>query len=153
MRCVDGVGTVNASGRYHSYRRLLLFHSSDLYRRRLRAKQYLVGDVESVLRVARRVVFGYVQRLEVIVIEFDLGTFLDRKSHTDKYVLEFSLNERERMRMSERRVDGERYVDFFFFQFCFEQTAFEFLFALFNGVFDVNSYVVGKLSDLRTLFG
>src|SRR5699024_6954155 len=58
VRRVDRVRTVDSAGRDHADRRLLLLHYADLHRRSLRAQQNVVGDVEGVLRVARRMILG-----------------------------------------------------------------------------------------------
>ena len=52
-----------------------------LNRRGLRTEQDVVGNIEGVLRIARRVVFRCIERLEVVVIGLDLGTLLDIKAH------------------------------------------------------------------------
>ena len=53
-------------------RRFALHHRPDLHRRSVGAEQGTVIEVESVLHISRRVVFGEVERFEVVEIILDL---------------------------------------------------------------------------------
>ena len=55
-------------------RRILAFHHPDLDRAGLRAEQPPVGQVERVEDIARRMIGGRVQRVEVVVDRIEVGT-------------------------------------------------------------------------------
>ena len=58
MGRIDRVGTINSSGGNYADRRLSrALHCMHLNRRGLRTEQDVVGNIEGVLRIARRVVF------------------------------------------------------------------------------------------------
>ena len=86
VRRVERVVPVNLSGTHHAHRRLRLLHGVDLYWRGMGAEQQpialrlriLARNEERVLRVTRWMVRRKVQRLEVVIIGFNLRTLFDR---------------------------------------------------------------------------
>jgi hypothetical protein len=87
----------------------------DLHGRRVRAQQQIRRQVEGVVHVARRVVEREIQRLEVVVIVFDLGTEFDRKSHRNKDVFDLAQDKRNGMvgaggGTNPRQGDVERFL-------------------------------------------
>ena len=89
VRGVERIVAVHLAGDDDAHRRRLLLHGANLHRRGVRAQQQAIarglallsGDEERVLRVARRMVRRKVQRLEVVVVGLDLGTFADGVAH------------------------------------------------------------------------
>src|SRR5688572_16566851 len=78
-RIVGGVGVVaavNATWNDDADRRRLLLHDADLHGGSVRAQKppRLGLEIESVLRVPRRMIGRCVQRVEAMVFVFDFGT-------------------------------------------------------------------------------
>ena len=90
-------------GHHRVDRRALRLHHADLHRRGVRAQQHLLGlaepHVERVLHRARGMARREVQRLEVVPVELDLGTFGDLVAHADEHVLELAPDPRDRMQV------------------------------------------------------
>ena len=84
MRGVGGVGPVDATGHDDVDRRLLELHRAHLHRRRVRAQQHVLGEVEGVLRRPRRVLGRVVERGEVVVLVLDLGALETEKPSPTK---------------------------------------------------------------------
>ena len=70
----------NAAGRDHPQRRPQLLHAAHLHRRGVRAQQMAVGEPKGVLHVARRMFRRNVERVEIVIFGFDLGTVQHRES-------------------------------------------------------------------------
>ena len=68
MRRVRFVGAVHAAGADDADGRLARGHDARLHRRGVRAQNDVVVHIERILRVARGMVLGQVQQLEVVVI-------------------------------------------------------------------------------------
>ncbi len=150
--CVNGVRTINSARRDYADRRLLLFHCAHLNGRGLRAEQNVVGNIESVLRVARRVIFGDIERLEVVIVVLDFGTFNDVEAHAHEYIFHFALNCRERVSAADlRHFCRERNVNALGFQLFCLCKCLKLLFLFVNSVFDVSSDFVCKLTCYRAL--
>jgi hypothetical protein len=124
VRQVEAVAAVDAARRDQPDGGLVRLHVADLHARRVRAEQgrgppsAAVGrghrrrQVERVLHVARGVLRGHVERLEVVVIVLELGPLHDEKAHAGEDGLEPLPEERQRMAMpEERRASGQRDVD------------------------------------------
>ena len=154
VRCVQRIGTVNATGGDDANRRFGVLHRADLDRRGLRTEQNVVGDIKGVLRVTRRMVFRNVQRLEVVVIQFHLGSFDNREAHSDEDVLQLPLHLGQRMDVSVRNRGGRHGdVQFFCLQAMFQRFCLRIPGALCNGFFDGRANLVCQLPDLRAFFG
>ena len=91
VSCVHRIGAVNTTGGDYSYGRLLMLHSSNLNGRGLGAEKNVFCDIEGVLRVSCRVIFGNVEGLEVVVIVLYLRAFGDGEAHANKDVLNGAL--------------------------------------------------------------
>ena len=76
--------------------------------RRSRAASILLGDEQCVLRVARRMVRRKVQRLEVVVVGFDLGAFAHRVAHGLEDGDDFVLHPQHRMLHAYRTLHAGR---------------------------------------------
>ena len=70
----------------------------------MRAQDDVVLDVEGVLRVARWVVLGQVEQLEVVVVVLDLRALHHVKAHASEHVDELVLHEGDRVHAAQRRV-------------------------------------------------
>ena len=111
------VAPVHFAGRNNADGRLLFLHNARLHRARLRAQNHVVVDVERVLHIACGMVFGDVEKLEVVQIAFNFRTFRNRKAHAGKYVDKFARDERKRMKRAEfGRVCGESHVNLLRFE-------------------------------------
>ena len=100
----------------------MLFHGADLHGRGVGAQQQavalrallLIGDEERVLGVARGMVGRKVERLEVVVIAFDLGAFGDGVAHLDEDRDQFVQGAQDGMAHAQRTLDaGQRDVEGF----------------------------------------
>ena len=78
------IGAVNPPGRKDPDRRRLLFHDPDLDRRGMGAQNDIVFDIKRVLHIPGGMIFGNIQGLEIIVIQFDFRTFDDGKPKSGK---------------------------------------------------------------------
>ena len=87
--CAVAVVAINSARRDDLYRRLHVFHASNLNRRGLRAKQNVVGYEKGVLHIARRVIFWNVKSFKVVIIGFDLRTLDNLKPHRNADVNQF----------------------------------------------------------------
>ncbi len=72
-----GVATVHTAWADDADRRLLRFHGADLYRRGMGAQQHVRIEIEGVMHRTGRVVAWDVERLEVVIVVFDLRAFGD----------------------------------------------------------------------------
>ena len=95
-----------------------------------------------------------VQRLEVVVVVFDLGTVDDGVAHSEEYVLKLTLYESERVCVTGTYlVSGNGNVELFSVKLFSLFTGFLFLCDFFDFLFDFGSYIVCKLTDNGTLLG
>ena len=94
----------DAAGRDHVDRRRLRLHHAHLHGRGVRAQQHLLGlaqlHVERVLHRAGGMTGREVERLEVVPVELDLGTFGDLVAEADEHVFELAPDPRDRMQMA-----------------------------------------------------
>ena len=112
VRGVHGVGAIDPAGRDDADGRPALLHHADLHRARLAAQQHVVVEEERVEGVARRMVLGDVQRLEVVVVALDLGAEGDLEAEPDEDVLDRGDGLRERMEPAARDGPaGEREIE------------------------------------------
>ena len=81
MRRVGRVAPVAPPRAHDAHRRLAAFHVPRLHRARLRPQQQSAGQIERVLHVARDVVRGRVQGVEVVVLRFDVGPVGHGEAH------------------------------------------------------------------------
>ena len=131
-----------------------MLHDVNLNARRLGPEEDLVCDIEGVLGVARRMAFGKVERLEVVVIVLDLGAFRDLVAHTDEKPLhllgDFVGGVKASLRGGSRR---HRHVNDFLFERSLKLKLPELLLSLRDPCLDKRSHVVGRLSGCRSLLG
>ncbi len=71
------IAAIDLAGRDQADRRRLALHGADLHGRGMRAQQAAVAEVERVVHRARRMVRREIQRFEIVIVVFDLGTFGD----------------------------------------------------------------------------
>ena len=74
-----------------------------------------VGDKEGILHVARRMIFGNIERFEVMVIVFDIRAAGDLETHARKNIDDLVDDQRQRMGAARaaKRVPGKRDIDLF----------------------------------------
>ncbi|MPM72572.1 hypothetical protein SDC9_119548 [bioreactor metagenome] len=108
MRRVDVVDAEHAPGAEYAYRRLFGEHRPHLHGRGVRPEHRVFIDVERVLHVARRMVFGDVEQLEVIFVKLDLRPFAHFKAHADEYIAYFAIHQRDRVQPARSRLDARR---------------------------------------------
>ena len=93
---------VDATGRDEAERRRAPRHRPDLHRRGVGAQHVPAVDEEGVLHVARRVIGRDVERLEVVPLGLDLGTFLDREAEPGEEADDVALDLRDRVQVAAR---------------------------------------------------
>ena len=81
VACIHRFVSVSFSRTYEFYRRLFREHSSDLDRGSLAAEKFSVLEPESVLRITRRMIFGNVECIEIVVFVFHLRTIENVETH------------------------------------------------------------------------
>src|SRR5260370_16772792 len=74
MRGVERITAVAAPRSDDANRGLVVLERTDLDRRGMRAQQDVAGEVEAVLCVERRMIFGKIERVEVVALRFRLRT-------------------------------------------------------------------------------
>jgi len=82
----------------------VLLHVADLDRRRVGPQEDIVGHVKRVLDVPRWVFVGKVQRLEIIILELDVGARRQTVAHPEENVLELPEHLREDVAAPDRSV-------------------------------------------------
>src|SRR6185369_2045783 len=100
VRGIGSIATKYTAGRDHPNRRAATLHRMNLDGRRLRAKREAVSRVERVLPPSRRMVFGNIERGEVVEVGFDLATVFDRVAKRDEDVFQTLTQQSDRMTMS-----------------------------------------------------
>ncbi len=78
-------------------RRLAALHRADLHRRGVCSQQPAMRHEERILHIARRMVLGNIERLEVMVIVLNVGAAGNFKTHAPKNIDNFIDDERKRM--------------------------------------------------------
>ena len=121
VRQVEIVAAVHLARHDDPHRRLVLLHVADLHRRRMRAKQRgrpirgrrtLPDEVKRVLHVAGRMLRRHIERFEIVVVVFDLGTLEHLIAHAREDRLDLFAHDCQRMAMADRRLAaGERDID------------------------------------------
>ncbi len=148
------VGAVDPPGGDDADGRLLLLHHAHLHRRGLRAQQDVVGDIERVLRVARRVVLRHVQGLEVVVVVLHLRPLDNAEPHADENPLDFPQFGAQRVAVAELPARaGQGHVDFLPLQPARGLRLLKLLRARRKFGFDVRADFVGQLAHGRSLLG
>ena len=80
------VRSVHFTGTNDLDRRFVIQHNSCLHRRSLRTKQNIVGNIERILHISRRVIRRNIEKLEVVVIKLHFRSFFYFKPHSGKSV-------------------------------------------------------------------
>src|SRR5690606_15672522 len=92
--------------------RRLREHGANLHRARVRAQHDLVGYVERVLHVARRVILRDRERLERVPVGLDLRPFGDHEAELGEYAYRLQAYLREQVQMAATdRARRQRDVD------------------------------------------
>src|SRR5450756_864741 len=102
VACIHRVAAIASAGGNHPYRRTPSFHRPDLNRRRMCTQKHAGRQVERVLHIARGVVRGDVERLEIVVFLLDFWTLFYIESHGQKDGLDLLLDLREDMFLAGR---------------------------------------------------
>src|SRR6266566_4875301 len=93
-------------------RRAVLLHGPHLHGRRVRAQHGLGVHIDRVKIVARRMTFGNVQGVKVVVHGLNLGSGLDREAESKEDVLDLALHPHDGMNRAERPAKaGESQVN------------------------------------------
>ena len=104
VRCVQIVMAKDASRADDPDRRLPSLHRSHLDRGRVRSEDDLIGDIEGVGWIPRRMSGRDVEGLEIVIGGFDLGAVFYRVAHRDENRLHLGTNERDWMPMPYTRL-------------------------------------------------
>src|ERR1700749_3721278 len=108
---VRRVAAEDPARRDDTQRRLTLLHRVNLHGGRLRAKAQAVRRVEGVLRRARGVQLGEVERGEVVEASLDFRAVFDRVAHRDEDVFDALAQERYRVKVAATlAASGQRHV-------------------------------------------
>src|SRR5437764_1673627 len=106
------VATKNAARRNHAHRRTTPLHRVNLHCRGLRAQSKTFSCVEGVLRIARRMTFGNIQRVEVVEVSFDLAIIFDEVAKRNEDVFDALAHQTYWVEMSGARTPpGDRNVE------------------------------------------
>src|SRR5665213_85889 len=107
VRHVGGFVAEDLAGHDDSVRRLyshflLRLHVAQLDRRRMRTQYHvrLVFNEKSVLHIARGMVFGHIQSVEVVPFRLDQRTFGEGETHARKYLVRLTNERRYRMQVT-----------------------------------------------------
>ena len=97
------VGPIGAARHNNTNWRLGGFHGADLHRRGVGAQNLALSlgigrQIESVMFLARRMLFGDVQRGEVVMVGFDIRPLGNGKSHLGKDRHDLFNRSRQRMK-------------------------------------------------------
>ena len=119
VRGIEEIASIHLPRREHAHRRLVLLQRADLHRRRMRAQQRVLSEVQRVMQLHRRMIGREVERSEVIPLRFGFRTEGDGKSELTEDLADFVDHERDRVqrasphatrrhRRIERRGAGDR---------------------------------------------
>ena len=106
-RIVSWIGRVaaeHAARRDHPHGRAASLHRMNLHRRSLRAQRKTIRGIERVLRIARRMTFRNIQRVEVIEVGFDLAIIFDGVTERDENIFDALAHQRDRMQVTRTRT-------------------------------------------------
>ncbi len=98
MGRVRSFSSVDSPRNDDSYRRLSILHGPDLHGGGVRAEKQVIREVKGIPIVSSGMMRREVQRFEIVVIRLDLRPLFDRKTHRDKNILNFLLEEDDGMR-------------------------------------------------------
>ena len=102
----------DAAGRDHAQRRPQPLHAAHLHRRSVGAQQVAAIQPEGVLHVARRVVGGNVEGVEVVIFGFHLGAVEHREAQREEQLFELALDARDGVQMAAARAGrGQREIE------------------------------------------
>src|SRR5450830_1678494 len=91
------VATVHTAWADDADRRLVRFHGADLYRRGMGAQQHVRVEIEGVVHRPGRVMAWDVERLEVVIVVFDLRAFGDAVADMGEELLDTLQSPGDRM--------------------------------------------------------
>ena len=151
VRRVGIVAAIDFARHDDAHRRRLLLHGANLHGRSVRAQQVAAAsafDVESVHVVARGMMLGNVERLEIVVRRLDLGPFDHAEADGKKNPLQLFVGLADQVARADRPLDaGKREVDLFAGLGSFFRSCFDFLALFFKRRFDVGFEFVQFLPD------
>ena len=148
------VGAVHAPRAEHLDGRLFALHHADLPRRSLRTEQKFAADEEGVLHIARGVVGGDVERLEVVVVLLDLRPLEHVEAHAREDVDQLLLDEGDGVDgTAARELRGHGHVDLFARVACGELLFFQLLLARCELLLRPGAHVADQLARGGALFG
>ena len=151
---VHSVAAVDPAGSDDPDGRTLFLHGAHLHGAGLGAQDDVVIDIECVLGIPGRMVFGDVQGFEVVVIVFHFRAFGNGKAHAGEDVIKLVEHGVQGMLFAQKHLlAGHGHIDLFLFQLGRDETLGHVLLGLFNGLLDLRPYLVGQLADHRPLFG
>ena len=81
VRRINFVTAIRSTRRDDAHGRGCFFHRANLHGARVRAQQTAIGEIESILLVARGVVGGRVQRVEAMPLGLDVRPVGERETH------------------------------------------------------------------------
>ena len=131
----------------------MLLHRARLDRRRMRTQQQFIGDVESVLHIAGRMIFRQVHLFEVVAVFFDFRSVDDFVSHSEEQVFDFFID----LRQDVCRALGDFFarqgdIDRFSRNFSFHFFNFKRIFFGLDGGFNIVTQFICQSSDDRAFF-
>ena len=116
VRRVGIIAAIDFARDDDAHRRLLLFHGANLHRRSVRAQQMPAArarDVEGVHVVARGMMLGNIQRLEIVVRRFDFGSGDDAEADRGENAQKFVVGLADQVARADGALDaGKRKVNF-----------------------------------------
>jgi hypothetical protein len=144
----------DAAGRDHAQRRTEALHAAHLHGRSVGAQQIAVGEPERILHVARGMVGGDVQRVEIVDIRSSTSGRRRRRSPANEEVFDLGLDLRDGMQMADPRAGcGEGEIDPLGIEAEFEGLRIELAQTGFQAGFDVLFGGIEQLAGARAVFG
>ena len=151
-----GVGAIHAAGDHHIQGRRVRLHRAHLHRRGVRSQHQLAAlKVERVAALARGVGGAVVERVEVVVLRLDLGTFHHGEAEPQEDVLELAAHRREQVQAPDRlrRRAGQRHVERVRLELPLELGLRQLARTLAEQVLERPARLVRRLPDRRALLG
>src|SRR5438309_5158783 len=144
---------VDSSGHDDLKRWLAAFNSEDLHRRRVCSQQPVIRHKDRILHIPRRMIFGKVERFEIMIVVLDIRAARDLKAHAPEDIDDLVGNECEGMSASPRPTrSGQSDVDALFFQRLRFSLLLDRAEPLFEMLFECAAQLIELLSGMPSLF-
>ena len=118
------------------------------------AQKVAIGEPEGILHVARGMVGGDIQRIEIVIFVFDLGAIQHGETERDEQVFDFGLNPGDGMQVAHARAGrGQREIQPLGVKPLFQGLRIELAQPRFEGGFQFLLGGIQQLADARAVLG